>query len=65
MWGKPIDPDFGEYTQIRIKQSVKAIIEETKIIPQEPLNDCLLRVFTYYRENHPDNKEEEKGVETK
>jgi hypothetical protein len=37
---KPIDPNFGEETQIRIKNEVKEMIEKAKIIPRESLNDA-------------------------
>jgi len=60
MWrgSKPIDPKFGTETQIRIKNEVKILIESAKIMPQEPLNDCLKRVFLFYKDHYLQNQSE-------
>jgi hypothetical protein len=61
---KPIDPNFGEETQIRIKNEVKEMIEKAKIIPRESLNDCLNRVFSFYNEHHQKTKDGQSEVDS-
>jgi len=45
----PCDPNFGKETQIRISIEVKKMIEDEKIIPREPLNDCIKRLILELR----------------
>ena len=40
--------EVGESTMIRVSYDVKEMIEKAKIIPREPLNDCIQRVFIAY-----------------
>ena len=42
---KPIDPDFGKETQIRIKIEVRDMLEKAKIIPRESASDCIKRLI--------------------
>jgi hypothetical protein len=53
---KPIDPDFGKETQIRIKIEVRDMIEKAKIIPRESANDCIKRIFTEYQYLYKENR---------
>jgi len=38
-----IGKDPGESTMIRVSYEVKDMIEKEKLIPREPLNDCIKR----------------------
>jgi hypothetical protein len=40
-----IDREPGGSTMIRVSYEVKQLIEEEKIIPREPLNDCIKRTI--------------------
>jgi hypothetical protein len=44
-----IDREPGGSTMIRVSTEVREMIETAKIIPREPLNDCIKRVFTGYQ----------------
>lgn len=50
-----IDREVGGSTMIRVSMEVKQMIEEEKIIPREPLNDCIKRGILENRKNrqHP------------
>lgn len=51
-----IDREPGGSTMIRVSYEVKKMIEEEKIIPREPLNDCIKRGILENRESrkrHP------------
>jgi hypothetical protein len=39
----PIDRDIGGSTMIRVSWEVRELIEQEKLIPREPLNDCIKR----------------------
>jgi hypothetical protein len=41
----PIDTEPGGSTMIRVSTEVRELIESVKIIPREPLNDCLKRII--------------------
>jgi hypothetical protein len=41
-----IDREPGGSTMIRVSIEVRDMIEAVKIIPREPLNDCLKRIIT-------------------
>ena len=42
----PIGREPGDSTMIRVSLEVRGLIETVKIIPREPLNDCLKRVIS-------------------
>lgn len=46
-----IDREVGGSTMIRVSMEVRDMIEEEKIIPREPLNDCIKRMIIENREN--------------
>jgi hypothetical protein len=50
-----IDREVGGSTMIRVSIEVKQMIEEEKIIPREPLNDCIKRGILENRKHrqHP------------
>jgi len=50
-----IDREVGGSTMIRVSWEVKEMIEQEKIIPREPLNDCIKRGILENRKNrqHP------------
>lgn len=50
-----IDREPGGSTMIRVSYEVKQMIEEEKIIPREPLNDCIKRGILENRKHrrHP------------
>ena len=56
-----IDRDIGESTMIRVSIEVRNMIEEEKIIPREPLNDCIKRGILENRKCRKQNI----GFETK
>jgi hypothetical protein len=39
------DREPGGSTMIRVSNEVKDLIEQSKIIPREPLNDCIKRIL--------------------
>lgn len=43
----------GESTMIRISQEVREMIETEKIIPREPLNECIKRLIIENRNLRP------------
>jgi hypothetical protein len=40
-----IDREPGGSTMIRVSTEVREMIESAKIIPREPLNDCIKRIL--------------------
>lgn len=40
-----IDREPGGSTMIRVSTEVRELIEQSKIIPREPLNDCIKRIL--------------------
>ena len=60
-----IDRDPGGSTMIRVSREVREMIEQEKIIPREPLNDCIKRGILENREHrkHP-SIETREGLKT-
>jgi hypothetical protein len=52
-----IDREPGGSTMIRVSWEVRDMIEAVKIIPREPLNDCLKRIII----ENQQFKQKEKG----
>jgi hypothetical protein len=50
-----IDREPGGSTMIRVSIEVRQLIEEEKIIPREPLNDCIKRGILENRRNRESN----------
>jgi hypothetical protein len=52
-----IDREPGGSTMIRVSIEVRDMIEAEKIIPREPLNDCLKRIIAENRQFKQKGKE--------
>jgi hypothetical protein len=43
-----MNSEIGNTIMVRLERNVHKKVEDMKIIPREPMSDCIMRVFTEY-----------------